>query len=205
MEHLKKFWIALAFLTFALLMVMSTPTEAQPTAPRAAPVPVVMASPPTAPVMAPVMAPLPSAMPPPMAMTASMAMASAPPVTTMAPAPAVKKASKDETAAEWISKLAPWFVALVIFVIGIAGWKKHLQNERARTIITGIRDGVKSWYAYAQGTDQKWDDAVSKLLLDLSDKLLAEGKPPLTEAEKTIAKATAEANKKIIGPDQPEG
>lgn len=198
------------------LLITGSLVEAQPMTPKTPLKPAMvvkpMAIPKTAPVMAPALTamiavnPMVASKPPAMAvapMSAAAPMAMAAKTETTPSKPAVKK-SKDESVSEWINRLAPWFIALVIFVLGIAGWKKHLQNERAKKIITGVRDGVKSWYAHAQKTDQKWDDAVAKLLLDLSDKLIAEGEAPLTEKEKTEAKSAADANKKIIGPDQPK-
>jgi hypothetical protein len=115
---------------------------------------------------------------------------------------AAPKASKDELASTWINKLAPYFIMLVILILGWTGGRKYLQHERARTIIGGIRDGVKSWLKYSEGTPQKWDDAVAKMLIDLSDKLLAEGQQPLTEKEQAAGKKQADVVKSLLGPDK---
>lgn len=83
-------------------------------------------------------------------------------------------------------------------LIGIFGIKKILRHM---SIVQSIRNGVASWNEHAKGTSYKWDDAASKLLLDISDKLLAEGRKELGEEEAKKYAAQADAEAKIVGPD----
>lgn len=207
MKYVKLGMTAVA-LAAAAFLISTAVAGAQPSPMRVEPYKPAAMKPAPKPAAMPVPAASPSAsQPKPAAMTEAPAMTPASPPAMAPAAPAMKPEpakTKDETAAKWINLLGPGLIFLILLILGAAGAKKYLQHERAKSILTGVRDGVKSWYTHAQGTPQKWDDAVAKLLLDLSDKLIAEGKPPLSEAEKGKAKLAAEANKKIIGPDQPK-
>ena len=138
----------------------------------------------------------------PGAMSAPTAMAPAP-MTTEMPAATTMEASPPKKSADDIATTVLKWVALVggalagIF-ISIFGVKKLLRHM---SIIESIRNGVASWNEHAKGTDYKWDDAASQLLLDISNKLLAEGRKELSEQEKEKVLALATAEKKIVGPD----
>lgn len=83
-------------------------------------------------------------------------------------------------------------------LIGIFGVQKLLRHM---SIIQSIRNGVASWNEHAKGTSYKWDDAASQLVLDITDKLLAEGRKELSEKEKEKVLSLANAEAKIVGPD----
>jgi hypothetical protein len=122
------------------------------------------------------------------------AMAIAQPVSEFIPV----VASADSVASTVLKWVGVGGVVLVGILLGIFGVKKLLRHM---SIIQSIRNGVASWNEHAKGTDYKWDDAASKLLLDVTDKLLAEGRKELSDKEKMKVRALANAEAKIVGPD----
>jgi hypothetical protein len=107
-------------------------------------------------------------------------------------------ASADSVATTVLKWVALGGGVLAGILIGVFGVKKLLRHM---SIIQSIRNGVASWNEHAKGTSYKWDDAASKLVLDIADKLLAEGRKELSEKEKEKVLALANAEAKIVGPD----
>jgi NADH:ubiquinone oxidoreductase subunit 5 (subunit L)/multisubunit Na+/H+ antiporter MnhA subunit len=106
------------------------------------------------------------------------------------------------------SKVAFWINLLTPVILGVFGviiklfLSKYLKDAKFQKVMLHIRDGVKAFWQYSQGTDAEWDDAVAKLLLDLSDLLVAQGSEPLTDDQKVQYKTVAEKQKSILGPDK---
>jgi hypothetical protein len=116
--------------------------------------------------------------------------------------PAAKSKSADSQAAFWITSLVTPVVLLILGVLGRFALLKWAQKDEAQKILLGVRDGVKSFYTYTQGTDAEWDDAVVKLVDDVCGVLIAQGSPEPTEEKKQAIKTVAEKQKAILGPDK---
>lgn len=115
-----------------------------------------------------------------------------------------KKESADSQASMWISILTPLVVGLVGALLAFFNKKNKLEalkTERAKMILGFVKTGVESFDRYAKKSGAKWDDTAAKLLGDVNSALLAIGQEPLTPDEAEKVKASAEAQKSLVGPD----